>query len=50
MKNGGAFVTIGGLIAVILSWIVNHSVLWAILHFFFGWLYVVYYICRYVIG
>jgi hypothetical protein len=34
---------LGGLFAVILSWTVNHSVFWVILHFFFGWFYVIYY-------
>jgi len=34
---------IGGLFAIILSWSANHSVLWAILHYIFGWLYVIYY-------
>lgn len=33
---------LGGLFAVILSWIVNHSVGWCILHFFCSWIYVVY--------
>jgi hypothetical protein len=33
----------GGLLAVILSWTVNHSIAWCILHFFCGWFYVIYY-------
>jgi len=32
----------GSVIAIIISWALNHSVLWAILHFFCGWLYVIY--------
>jgi len=32
----------GSLIAVIFSWALNHSVGWAIFHFFCGWLYVLY--------
>lgn len=33
---------IGALIAVILSWITNHSILWAIFHAFCGWIYVIF--------
>lgn len=33
---------IGGIVAVVLSWIVNKSIIWAILHFFAGWIYVIY--------
>ncbi|MHC5309496.1 hypothetical protein ACYSNM_05390 [Myroides sp. LJL116] len=40
----GGGITIGSLLAVYLSWQRNHSVLWAILHFFFGWFYVIYYL------
>jgi hypothetical protein len=35
-------ITIGAILAPTLSWITNHSVGWAILHFFCGWLYIVY--------
>lgn len=42
-RNGGCLTVIGQVIAVVLSWGVNHSVLWAIVHFLFGWLYVIYY-------
>ena len=38
---------IGGIIAAILSWATWHSVGWAILHFFFGWLYVIYFVVVY---
>jgi hypothetical protein len=34
--------TVGCIGAAVLSWIVNQSVLWAILHFFCSWLYIVY--------
>jgi len=40
--EGGGMV--GGIIAVVLSWIVNHSVGWAILHFFCSWIYVIYWL------
>ena len=32
------------LIAVLLSWGINKSILWAIVHGFFGWFYVIYYL------
>lgn len=33
---------IGSVIAIVLSWSTNHSILWAIVHGMFGWLYVLY--------
>jgi hypothetical protein len=33
---------IGTVIAVLLSWSVNKSILWCLLHGLFGWLYVIY--------
>jgi hypothetical protein len=33
---------IGSLIAVVMSWEVNHSILWAIVHAILGWFYVIY--------
>jgi hypothetical protein len=35
--------TLGTLVAVALSWSVNKSILWAIVHGFLSWLYVIYY-------
>lgn len=35
---------LGLVIAVVVSWSVNHSVGWAIVHGFIGWLYVIYYL------
>jgi hypothetical protein len=35
--------SLGGTIAVVASWSINHSILWAILHGFFGWFYVLYF-------
>ena len=35
--------TFGTVVAVALSWSVNKSILWAILHGFLSWLYVIYY-------
>lgn len=34
---------IGSAIAVSISWSNNRSILWAIIHGFFSWLYVIYY-------
>lgn len=33
---------LGAMIAVAISWSVHKSILWAILHGFLGWIYVVY--------
>jgi hypothetical protein len=40
ISNG---IGLGQAIAVAVSWSVNHSLLWVILHGIFGWFYVVYY-------
>ena len=34
---------LGNMIAVAISWSINHSILWAFLHGLFGWWYVLYY-------
>lgn len=39
-RNGVAF---GTVLAVVISWSIHQSILWAILHGLFGWFYVVYY-------
>lgn len=33
----------GTIIAMIISWSINHSILWMILHGILSWLYVIYY-------
>ncbi len=33
---------LGSVIAVVLSWATNHSILWALLHGLCGWLYILY--------
>jgi hypothetical protein len=38
-----AGVNLGSAIAVAISWSVNKSILWAILHGVFSWFYVIYY-------
>ncbi|MBP6625352.1 MAG: hypothetical protein KA198_09275 [Chitinophagaceae bacterium] len=40
--SGG--IGIGTIIAIIASWSRNSSILWAILHGFLGWLYVIYFV------
>jgi hypothetical protein len=35
-------ITLGNIIAAIISWTLNHSLIWAVIHFFFSWFYVVY--------
>ncbi len=42
MRLFGGF-SLGTVIAVALSWSANHSILWAIVHGFLSWLYVIYY-------
>lgn len=41
--------SIGLIIAVALSWTVNHGVWWAILHAIFGWWYVIYWGFKYAL-
>lgn len=38
---------IGTILAMLLSWTVNHSIVWAIIHAIFGWFYVIYYAFKY---
>ncbi len=40
VKTGISF---GSALAVAISWSVNNSILWAIIHGIFGWFYVIYY-------
>jgi hypothetical protein len=40
--GGGIFGSIGAVLAALLSWSVNHSILWALVHAFLSWFYVVY--------
>ncbi len=40
VKTGISF---GSALAIAISWFTNQSILWAILHGFFSWLYVVYF-------
>lgn len=38
-----AGIGLGSAIAVTVSWSLHKSIIWAIVHGFFGWLYVIYY-------
>jgi len=40
VKNGIGF---GSVLAITISWSVHHSIIWAIIHGCFSWLYVIYY-------
>jgi hypothetical protein len=47
-RRGGAIastfgVGLGGSIAVAISWSLHKSIVWAAVHGFFGWFYVIYY-------
>lgn len=39
--------TFGSVLAMIISWSINHSILWAIIHGVCSWLYVIYYALGY---
>ena len=45
--GGGIFGSIGAVIAALLSWNVNHSLLWALGHAFLSWFYVIYHWLKY---
>lgn len=45
--GGGIFGSIGAVLAALLSWKVNHSILWALVHAFLSWFYVVYHWLEY---
>ncbi len=48
MRNGFfGGIGLGTIIAVVISWSANHSVIWAIIHGILGWLYVIYYLIMY---
>lgn len=40
VRNGVSF---GSVLAITMSWSVNHSILWAIIHGLFSWFYVLYF-------
>jgi hypothetical protein len=42
-----AGISFGSALAIAISWSVNKSLFWAIVHGLFSWLYVIYYAVRY---
>ena len=42
-ESARAGVTLGTVLATVISWSVHHSIIWAIIQGFFSWLYVIYY-------
>lgn len=42
VATGG--IGLGSILAIVLSWSRNSSILWAIIHALFGWLYVIYFV------
>jgi hypothetical protein len=38
-----AGMTFGSVLAIVISWNLHHSIVWAIIQGFFSWLYVIYY-------
>jgi hypothetical protein len=46
----GDGITLGMVLATVLSFFTNHSIGWAILHFFCGWFYVIYWALTYGMG
>lgn len=47
MKKGDVIrsgISMGSALAMVISWSLNQSVLWAIIHGVFSWLYVLYYL------
>ena len=42
-----AGITFGSALAITISWSANKSILWAIVHGVFSWIYVIYYAIRY---
>ncbi|HEY4306985.1 MAG TPA: hypothetical protein VGM82_21115 [Gemmatimonadaceae bacterium] len=43
MQMAKAGVSFGSALAIVISWSVHHSIIWAIVQGFFSWLYVAYY-------
>ena len=42
-NSGGSGIGLGSVIAVVISWMTNHSILWCLVHGLFGWFYVIYF-------
>lgn len=46
-KSSSSGIGIGVVIAILLSWVTNHSVLWCVIHALLGWFYVIYWLFQY---
>jgi hypothetical protein len=44
VPGSGSAITFGSALAITISWSIHKSVLWAIIHGFFSWFYVIYYV------
>ena len=44
VTSSSSAISLGGAIAVSISWSLYNSVLWAIIHGFLGWFYVIYHV------
>lgn len=44
IRNGISF---GSVLAIVMSWTLNKSIIWAVFHGLIGWIYVIYYILKY---
>lgn len=44
IRNGISF---GSVLALVMSWTMNKSIIWAIIHGLLGWIYVIYYVIKY---
>lgn len=42
-------VTFGSTLAIVVSYVANESILWAIIHGLFSWLYIIYFIIKRII-
>ena len=40
----GSSLGFGAMLAIVMSWTLNKSIIWAIIHGILGWIYVIYYI------
>jgi hypothetical protein len=47
MSQTKSGIGIGAVVAGVLSWTVNHSIVWMLIHILCGWFYVVWYVLNY---
>ena len=46
-NSGSIGIGMGTVIAILLSWTVNKSIIWCIIHGFFSWFYIIYHVVKY---